>query len=111
VTSVSTSGPGQTGNGHPQTNGTPPAGPPNQSQRQRALPNITVLAQAAAKLGVSEQQLENALTKPAGVRQNLAIAAQQLNVSPQQLSGALGIPSGFPVQRGEPDTVTRPTGS
>ena len=60
VTSVSASGPGQPGNGHPQTNGIPPAGPPNQSQRQRPLPNITVLAQAAAKLGGSEQQLENA---------------------------------------------------
>ena len=104
-----TNGPGQSTGGHLQHNGTigtPPAGQANQDQRSHALPNTTVLTQAAAKLGVSEQQLEKAMTSQEGVRQNLTLAAQQLNVSPQQLAEALGIPSGFQMQQHGNHTAT-----
>ena len=109
-----TAGPGQPAGGHLQHNGTmgtPPAGQANQDQRSRPVPNTTVLTQAAAKLGVSEQQLENALTSQTGVRQNLTLAAQQLNVSPQQLAEALGIPAGFQMQRGNHTASTPQNGS
>jgi ABC-type phosphate/phosphonate transport system substrate-binding protein len=96
---------GQTSGQMPNA-GTPPAGLPGQYQRQRTLPNSTVLNQAAEKLGVTEQQLENALNSSTGVRQNLTVAAQQLDVTPQQLADALGIPQGAQIQRGVHNSTT-----
>jgi len=103
--------PGQRDPGHMQNNQAIPAGPENQSPRQHGLPNTTVLAQAAEKLGVSEQQLENALAGQAGTRQNLSVSAQQLNVSPQQLAEALGFPPGNPAQRFGHNGTARPAGT
>ena len=65
-----------------------------QGQGQRPLPNATVLAGAAIKLGIPESQLETALTGPSGGRVNVTAAAQQLGVTPQQLAEALGISGG-----------------
>lgn len=56
--------------------------------------NETRIAAAAAKLGVSEDALRQALNSTAGGRPDFASAAQQLGVTQQQLSDALGIPSG-----------------
>lgn len=60
------------------------------------LTNETRLAAASQALGVSENDLKNALTPPAQGRVNLTTAAAQLGVTPDQLSAALGIPSGGP---------------
>jgi len=87
---TSPASPGQPGTGHIQNGQTTDSGPGIQNPRQHGQPNATVLAQAAAKLGISRQELENALTGQAGTRQNLSVAAEQLNVSPQQLAEALG---------------------
>ncbi|MFZ1897565.1 hypothetical protein [Methanoregula sp.] len=61
---------------------------------QRFLTNTTLLTAAAAQLGVSEQDLQNALTPQSGQRMNLTSAAAQLGVTPQQLQAALGFPAG-----------------
>ena len=68
----------------------------NQSQGQglRPLTNATVLAGAAAKLGIPEPQLQSALTSPSGGRVNFTDAAKQLGVTPQQLAEALGMQGG-----------------
>ena len=52
---------------------------------QNVLSNTTLLNAASSQLGVSEQDLQNALTPANGGRMNLTAAAQQLNVTPQQL--------------------------
>jgi len=61
---------------------------------QGFLTNDTMLSAAATQLGVSEQDLKNALTPANGTRVNLTSAAQQLGVTPQQLRSALGFPAG-----------------
>ena len=61
---------------------------------QNLLNNATLLNSAASQLGVSEQDLQNALTPASGGRPNFTAAAQQLNIIPQQLRTALGFPSG-----------------
>ena len=53
----------------------------------RFQPNITI---AAEKLGVTTQQLENALNTSFQGSMNLTSAAQQLGVTTQQLADALG---------------------
>jgi hypothetical protein len=59
------------------------------------LSNITFLTAAASKLGVSEQDLQNALSSSTenttNGRPNLTAAAQQLNVTRQQLIDAFGM--------------------
>ncbi len=64
------------------------------SMMQNLLSNTTLLNAAAGQLGVSEQDLQNALTPVNGTRMNFTAAAQQLNVTPQQLRTALGFPAG-----------------
>jgi hypothetical protein len=64
---------------------------------QNFLTNQTLLTAAADKLGVSGQDLQNALsstTNTSSGRPDLSAAAQQLGVSQQQLTDALGL--GFP---------------
>jgi hypothetical protein len=64
---------------------------------QNFLTNQTLLTAAADKLGVSEQDLQNALstaTNTTSGRPDLNAAAQQLGVSQQQLTDALGFPAG-----------------
>ncbi len=86
--------------GSPQNAGPVPPGSQRQypgsgqSQRQRSVPNATVLAGAAAKLGIPQGQLETALTSPSGGRVNVTAAAQELGITPQQLAEALGISGG-----------------
>jgi len=76
-----------------------------QGTGQRPLPNATVLANAAAKLGVPEPQLESALTSPSGARVNFTDVATQLGVTPQQLAEALGMSGGG---QGPRNNNTRP---
>ena len=102
---------GQPGSEHTQNGQTTPEGPGIQNPRQHGPPNATVIAQAAEKLGVSQQQLQSALTGEGGTRQNLSVAAEQLNVSPQQLAEALGFSSRNPVQRAGRNGTARPPGS
>ena len=76
---------------------------------QNFLTNQTLLTAAADKLGVSEQDLQNALnttTNATSGRPDLSAAAQQLGISQQQLMDALGFPaSGF---RGRGNTTAPP---
>jgi hypothetical protein len=61
------------------------------------LSNVTVLTAAAGKLGVSEQELQDALesTKNAtSGRPDLNAAAQKIGVTRQNLTDALGFPAG-----------------
>ena len=66
----------------------------HQSSEQGFLSNTTLLNAAAAQLGVSEQDLQNALTPTSGQRMNLTDSAAQLGVTPDQLRSALGFPAG-----------------
>jgi hypothetical protein len=81
----------QPGNQPPGQNGGQQLGnqPPGQNDAQR--PD---LAAAAAKLGVTEQQLRDALGPPPqnGQRPDLASAASKLGVTEAQLRAALGAP-------------------
>ena len=64
---------------------------------QNFLTNQTLLNDAAGKLGISEQDLQNALTSTANTttgRPNLNAAAQNLGITQQQLMDALGFPAG-----------------
>ncbi|HXW98782.1 MAG TPA: hypothetical protein VEI51_03575 [Methanomicrobiales archaeon] len=70
-----------------QATPTPGTGPRYGGQGQRFQPNFTA---AAEKLGVTEQQLRDALNTTFQGRRNLTAAAQQLGVTTQQLSDALG---------------------
>jgi len=58
-----------------------------QNGGQRFQPNFTAAAQ---QLGVTEQQLRDALNTTSQGRRNLTAAAQQLGVTSQQLADALG---------------------
>jgi len=57
------------------------------------LSNATLINSAAAKLDVSSDALAAALNSTGG-RPNLTAAAQQLGVTQQQLTDALGFPAG-----------------
>ena len=102
--------------GSPQNAGSAPAGSQRQytgqgqGMGQRPLPNATVLAGAAAKLGVPEPQLESALTSPSGQRVNFTDAATQLGVTPQQLAEALGMSGGGQGPRNSTRPGIPPTG-
>ena len=56
------------------------------------ISNVTLLKEAAGKLGVSEQTLANALNTTPGCPVNFTAAANQLGVTPKQLMDALGFP-------------------
>ncbi|WP_292370904.1 hypothetical protein [Methanoregula sp. UBA64] len=64
------------------------------SAGQNFLTNETRLSAAATKLGVSEQDLKNALTPANGQRVNFTDAAAQMGVTPDQLRDAFGFPAG-----------------
>ena len=76
------------------------AGSPRQYSNANFLSNATRITAAAATLGVSEQDLRNALNSSTTGRQNFTVAAQQLGVTPDQLTAALGNPAGNPGMRG-----------
>jgi|WetSurMetagenome_2_1015567.scaffolds.fasta_scaffold308918_2 hypothetical protein len=77
------------------------------------LSNVTVLAAAADKLGVSEQELQDALesTKNAtSGRPDLNAAAQKIGVTREDLTDALGFPAGGERFRGDGYNATRVPG-
>ena len=89
-----------------------PAGSARQHQGNADfLSNTTRLTAAAATLGVSEQDLHDALNSSANGRQNLTVVAQQLGVTRDQLSAALGIPAGGPGMRGGRNATSMQTTS
>jgi len=93
------------------TQAPPAAGAQHQYQGQRILSNLTALTAAAEKLGVTEHDLQNALTSSGGGQQNLTVAAQQLGVTRDQLVAALGFPAGGTGMRGGRNaTATPPSG-
>ena len=86
---------GSQSGGYAGNSGSP--GGSQQSRMQGLLTNQTRLAAAAATLGVSESDLQNALNSTVNTtngRPNLAAAAQQLGVTQQQLMAAFGFPAG-----------------
>jgi len=76
------------------------AGAQHQFRGSGFLSNTTRLSEAAAKLGVTEEALQEALNGTAGGRPNLTAAAEQLGVTQQQLTDALGIPAGGYTRQG-----------
>ncbi|MEH1906468.1 hypothetical protein, partial [Nostoc sp.] len=93
--------------------------PPNQPSEKEPRPLRPDFAAAAAKLGVSEAQLKDALGVPANfsnqgdrnqrpTRPNFAAAAAKLGVSEAQLKDALGVPANFPNQGDRNQRPTRP---
>jgi hypothetical protein len=84
----------------------------HQSGGQNFLTNETLVAAAAGKLGVSEQDLKNTLTSTTNAtsgRPDLSAAAQQLGITEQQLTDALGFPTGAGGFRGSRgDTTASP---
>ena len=89
-----------------------PAGSGRQHQGgANFLSNTTRLTAAAATLGVSEQDLQNALNSSTTGRPNLTAAAQQLGVTSEQLTAALGIPAGSPGMRGGRNATSMQTPS
>ncbi|MBN3906837.1 MAG: hypothetical protein HWQ35_09850 [Nostoc sp. NMS1] len=80
--------------------------PPNQRPEGEQRPHRPDFKAAAAKLGVSEQQLKDALGVPANPptgdrnqrppRPDFKAAATKLGVSEQQLKDALGVPANPP---------------
>ena len=88
-----------TGNGPPSGTGGYGGGYSGNRQfsGQSFLTNQTLLTTAAGELGVSETDLQNALSTTTNAttgRPNLAAAAQQLGVTQQQLMDAFGFPAG-----------------
>jgi len=84
------------------------AGAQQQFRGSGFLSNETRISEAAAKLGVTEEALREALNSTAGGRPNLTAAADQLGVTPQQLTDALGIPAGGYPHRGGYNTTPYP---
>jgi len=64
------------------------------------LSNETRISEAAAKLGVSQDALREALNSTAGGRPNLTAVANQLGVTTQQLADALGFHFNASIPRG-----------
>ncbi len=97
------------------TNGTallPPGGtrplPPEGSVSDNMSRPMMDFAAAAAKLGVTEQQLREALGSTSQGPLDFAAAAKQLGVSEQSLREALGFPEGTP-PAGNPPSKQAPT--
>lgn len=112
-TSASPGDRGSPGSGH-SWNASGSGGNP-QYHGQNFLTNVTLLTSAADKLGVSEQDLQNALTMTSNAtsgRPNLTAAAQQLGITQQQLTDALGFPAGgFGMRGGRNATAVQTTSS
>jgi|WetSurMetagenome_2_1015567.scaffolds.fasta_scaffold310370_1 hypothetical protein len=97
--SQDTSGSQQGGSQGTGTHGSQASGYSGNASRQYSagqnfLNNETQLAAVATKLGVSEQDLKNALTPASGQRVNFTDAAAHLGVTPDQLRDAFGFPAG-----------------
>jgi hypothetical protein len=69
------------------------------------------LAAAAAKLGVTEQQLSEALGDPSQGPPDSAAAAEKLGISEDSLREALGLPEGVFPNGGPPPGEIPPAGS
>lgn len=82
--------------------GTMPAPPQGSVPGDRPSASALDLAAAAAKLGVTEQQLSDALGDTGQGPLDLATAAQKLGVSEESLREALGMPEGGPPPGGSP---------
>jgi len=65
---------------------------PDQGMRDNATRIAMNLSSAAAKLGVTEEQLREALGSPGQGQRNMTAVAKQLGVSEQELIAALGSP-------------------
>jgi len=72
-----------------------PQGMPQAGERHHPVMNATVLAEAAAKLGVTQQQMEEAMNVTAGGPPDLSAAAENLGVTREELIEALSSP-GWP---------------
>lgn len=84
----------------PTPEATRPSPPEGGLQGDRPSAPVMDLAAAAAKLGVTEQQLRDALGDKRPL--DLAAAAKQLGVSEKSLREALGLPEGGPPPGGPP---------
>ena len=89
--------------------GSPPAAPSG-DRGDRHMLNATVLAGAAAKLGVTQQQLEVALNSTAGGPPNMTAVAEKLGVTQEKLMDALGFPQGSQMPRGDRNATAGPNG-
>lgn len=95
----------------PSNNGTMPAPPQGGIRGERpAMPEIDY-ATAAAKLGVTEEQLEAAIGESGRGPMDMTAAAQQLGVSEDDLREALGFPAGGPPRSGPPQDGSAPPAS
>jgi hypothetical protein len=73
---------------------------------ERPSPPILDMAAAAAKLGVTEAQLTEAMSNSGQGRMDLAAAATKLGVTETALREALGFPDNMTPPDGTPPTVT-----
>ncbi len=91
--------------------GTMPAPPEGGTPGERPLAPAMDLAAAAAKLGVTEQQLSDALGDMTQGPPDFAAAAEQLGISEDSLQEALGLPEGAPPTGGALPGGPPPAGS
>ena len=95
----------------PTTDGTMPAPPEWAAPGERPPVPEMDFATAAEKLGVTEQQLRDALGDLSQGPPDLADAAEKLGVSEDSLREALGLPGGAPPAGGSPPGGFPPSGS
>jgi len=89
---------------------TRPAPPEGVVQGERPPAPAMDLVTAAAKLGVTEQQLREAIGEAGQSPLDLASVAQKLGVSEESLREALGFPEGVPPAGGPPPGNPSPGG-
>ncbi len=94
----------------PTDNGTMPLPPEGGQPGQRPTPSAMDLATAAAKLGVTEQRLQEAMGDTLQGPPDLAAAAQKLGISEQSLREALGFSENMTSPGGPPIGGTPPAG-
>ncbi len=82
---------------------------PTMQGNRPSAPAIDWVA-AAAKLGVTEQQLRDALANPGQGPPDFAAAAEKLGVSEQELREVLNFPQGAPPSSGSPPPNLTPEG-
>lgn len=90
--------------------GNMPAPPDDGARGNRPTALEMDLAAAAEKLGVTEEQLREALGDMKQGPPDLAAAAEKLGISVDLLQEALGMPAGGSRPGGPPPTGTEPTG-
>jgi len=99
-----------TGQPTPTPGGTTLAPPQGGAPGEKPAAPAIDYAAAAAKLGVTEQQLRDALGDMGQKPADLAAAAQKLGVSEEMLRKALGLPEGGPPPSGPPPAGPGPAG-